>query len=192
MIYQIIAIIILAVFYGCYFIKMISQRRKGIQTDQIGKGKVGFVKFIEVTMKIITIIVPIAEIVSIILNTSVLPLWTRIVGICIAVTGVAVFITSVVTMRDSWRAGVSKTDKTDLVTSGIYSFSRNPAFLGFDLVYIGILLMFFNLILFIISVFGVVIFHLQIVNVEEDFLIDTFREKYINYKKKVCRYFGRR
>ncbi|WP_294467015.1 isoprenylcysteine carboxylmethyltransferase family protein [uncultured Ruminococcus sp.] len=192
MIYQIIAIIILAVFYGCYFIKMISQRRKGIQTDQIGKGKVGFVKFIEVTMKIITIIVPIAEIVSIILNTSVLPLWTRIVGICIAVTGVAVFITSVVTMRDSWRAGVSKTDKTDLVTSGIYSFSRNPAFLGFDLVYIGILLMFFNLILFIISVFGVVIFHLQIVNVEEDFLIDTFREEYINYKKKVCRYFGRR
>ena len=192
MIYQIIAIIILAVFYGCYFIKMMSQRRKGIQTDQIGKGKVGFVKFIEVTMKIITIIVPIAEIVSIILNTSVLPLWTRIVGICIAVTGVAVFITSVVTMRDSWRAGVSKTDKTDLVTSGIYSFSRNPAFLGFDLVYIGILLMFFNLILFIISVFGVVIFHLQIVNVEEDFLIDTFREEYINYKKKVCRYFGRR
>ena len=192
MIYQIIAIIILAVFYGCYFIKMISQRRKGIQTDQIGKGKVGFVKFIEVTMKIITIIVPIAEIVSIILNTSVLPLWTRIVGICIAVTGVAVVITSVVTMRDSWRAGVSKTDKTDLVTSGIYSFSRNPAFLGFDLVYIGILLMFFNLIQFIISVFGVVIFHLQIVNVEEDFLIDTFREEYINYKKKVCRYFGRR
>lgn len=37
MIYQIIAIEIMAVFYGCYFIKMISQRRKGIQTDQIGK-----------------------------------------------------------------------------------------------------------------------------------------------------------
>lgn len=192
MIFQIIAIVILTVFYGCYFTKMISQRKKGIQTDQIGKGKVGFVKFIEVTMKIITIIVPIAEIISIILNTSVLPVWARIVGICIAVTGVAVFITSVVTMRDSWRAGVSKTDKTELVTSGIYSFSRNPAFLGFDLVYLGILLMFFNLILFIISVFGVVIFHLQIVNVEEDFLIDTFREEYINYKKKVCRYFGRR
>ncbi|MGN1433023.1 MAG: methyltransferase family protein [Ruminococcus sp.] len=192
MIFQIIAIIILAVFYGCYFIKMISQRRKGIQTDQIGKGKVGFVKFIEVTMKIITIIVPLAEIVCIILNTSVLPVWARIVGICIAVTGLVVFITSVVTMRDSWRAGVSKTDKTELVTSGIYSFSRNPAFLGFDLVYVGVLLMFFNLILFIISVLGVIIFNLQIVNVEEDFLIDTFREEYINYKKKVCRYFGRR
>lgn len=192
MIYQIIAILILAVFYGCYFIKMISQKRKGIQTDQIGKGKVGFVKFIEVTMKIITIIVPIAEIISIILNTSVRPLWARIAGVCIAVIGVAVFITSVATMRDNWRAGVSKTDKTDLVMSGIYRFSRNPAFLGFDLVYIGILLMFFNLILFIISLFGAIIFHLQIVNVEEDYLLDTFGEKYLNYKKKVCRYFGRR
>lgn len=192
MMFQIIAILILAVFYGCYFIKMISQRKKGIQTDQIGKGKVGFVKFIEITMKITTIVVPIAEIISIILNTSVLPVWARIVGICIAVTGVAVFITSVVTMRDSWRAGVSKTDKTDLVTNGIYSFSRNPAFFGFDLVYIGVLLMFFNLILFIISVFGVVIFHLQIVNVEEDFLIEAFGEEYINYKKRVCRYFGRK
>lgn len=81
MIFQIIAIVILTVFYGCYFTKMISQRKKGIQTDQIGKGKVGFVKFIEVTMKIITIIVPIAEIISIILNTSVLPVWARIAGI---------------------------------------------------------------------------------------------------------------
>ena len=192
MIFQIIAILILAVFYGCYFIKMISQRRKGIQTDQIGKGKVGFVKFIEVTMKIITIIVPIAEIISIFVNFSVLPVWARIAGICIAVTGVSVFITSVVTMRDSWRAGVSKTDKTELVTSGIYSFSRNPAFLGFDLVYLGILLMFFNLPLYIISLLAIIILHLQIVNVEEDFLIDTFGEEYLNYKRKVCRYFGRR
>lgn len=43
-------------------------------------------------------------------------------------------------MRDSWRAGISETDKTELVTEGIYQISRNPAFLGFDLLYIGILL----------------------------------------------------
>ena len=42
MIYQIIAILILAVFYGFYFIKMIIQRKKGIKTDKIGKGKFGF------------------------------------------------------------------------------------------------------------------------------------------------------
>ena len=33
---------------------MISQRKQGISTDQLGKGKTGFVKFIEVTLKIST------------------------------------------------------------------------------------------------------------------------------------------
>lgn len=42
--FQIVAIIILLVFYGGYYAKMISQRKKGIQTDQMGKGKTGFVK----------------------------------------------------------------------------------------------------------------------------------------------------
>lgn len=192
MIFQIIAIIILAVFYGCYLIKMISQKRKGIQTDQIGKGKVGFVKFIEVTMKIVTYAVIIAEIISIILNTTVFPIWVRIVGVCIGIVGVVAFISSVITMRDSWRAGVSKIDKTDLITNGIYRFSRNPAFLGFDLVYLGILFMFFNLTLFAVSIFAMIMLHLQIVNVEEDYLIANFGEEYLAYKKKVCRYFGRR
>ena len=48
MIYQVTALVILAVFYGCYFLKMLMQQRKGIRTDQIGQGKVGFVKFVEV------------------------------------------------------------------------------------------------------------------------------------------------
>lgn len=190
--FQILAVIILSLFYGCYFAKMLCQKQKGIQTDQLGKGKTGFVKFIEVTMKIVTIIIPIAEIVSIILNNAPLPDEARIIGVCIGFTGVAVFILSVVTMKDSWRAGVSETDKTALVTDGIYKISRNPAFLGFDLVYIGILLTFFNWVLFIISLIGIIMLHLQIVNVEEDFLISAFGDDYIEYRKKVCRYIGRK
>ena len=38
MIYRIAAILILAAFYGIYIGKMLMQRRKGIQTDQIAKG----------------------------------------------------------------------------------------------------------------------------------------------------------
>ena len=82
--------------------------------------------------------------------------------------------------------------KTDLVTTGIYSVSRNPAFLGFDLMYIGILFSFFNWYLCFATGFALVFFHLQIVNVEEDFLIETFGQEYIEYKKKVCRYLGRK
>lgn len=190
--FQAAGIAIMLAFYGCYFIKMISQHKKGIKTDQIGKEKVGFVKFVEITMKIVTYLVPAVEIVSIILNTSFFAVPVRIVGVLVAVVGVAVFIISVLTMRDSWRAGVSKTDKTELVTKGIYKISRNPAFLGFDLMYLGILLMFFNLVLYIVSLFAMLIFHLQIVNVEEEFLLEAFGDEYLRYKKKVCRYIGRK
>lgn len=190
--FQISAVIILLIFYGCYFGKMFMQKKKGIQTDQIGKGKTGFVKMIELTMKVATLLVPVMEVISISLNISNLPLIVRYVGIIIAILGDIVFVISVWTMKDSWRAGVSPTDKTELVTDGIYQISRNPAFLGFDLVYVGICLMFFNWVLLLVSVFAMLMFHLQIVNVEEEFLLDFFGEEYISYKKKVNRYFGRK
>ncbi len=189
---QFTAIAILLIFYGCYFIKMLAQKRKGIQTDQIGRGKKGFVKAIEVTMKMITLIVPLAELVSIILNTSPLPMAIRWCGAAIALMGDAAFVLSVLTMGDSWRAGVPERDETALITGGIYSISRNPAFLGFDLVYVGILLMFFNPVLLIISAFAMLMFHLQIVNVEEDFLLAAFGDEYLTYRKRVNRYLGRK
>ncbi len=192
MIFKVSAVVILLLFYGCYFLKMILQKRKGIQTDQIGKGKVGFVKFVEITMKIATFSVPIVEVISIFWFETKEIEWLRWSGVVIGVLGTMVFICSVVTMKDSWRAGVSETDKTDLVTSGIYQISRNPAFLGFDMVYIGILCMFFNWILFFVSAFAMVMFHLQIVNVEEEFLLKVFGEEYLKYKAKVHRYLGRK
>ena len=95
-------------------------------------------------------------------------------------------------MQDSWRAGVPKAEKTELVTRGIYQISRNPAFLGFDLVYIGMVMMFFNWGLLVTSIFAIVMLHLQIVNVEENFLMEVFGEEYLEYKEKVCRYLGRK
>lgn len=90
MIFQLMGIMILLVFYGCYFLKMINQKKKGIQTNQMGKGKAGFVKFIEVTLKIISILVPIVEVVSIAANTTYFPDWVRVIGMCIGTIGVAV------------------------------------------------------------------------------------------------------
>lgn len=190
--FKLISMATLIAFYGCYFVKMLLQKKQGIRTDQIGKGKVGFVKFVEVTMKIAAILVFTAELVSIFIGTSHSIIAVRVIGAALSVAGTIIFIVAVQTMRDSWRAGVSKTDKTEFVTNGIYQISRNPAFLGFDLLYIGILLMFFNWILCILTVFAVIMYHLQIVNVEEDFLLATFGNEYLQYKKKVCRYIGRK
>lgn len=192
MIFKALGLVILLLFYGCYFWKMMRQRKKGIKTDQIGKGKTGTAKYIELTMKLATYLVPAGEVLSIVLGTSALPTGARDAGVCVGFCGVFVFILSVSTMKDSWRAGVSETERTELITEGIYSISRNPAFLGFDLVYIGLLMMFFSWPLFALSAFAIIMLHLQIVNVEEPFLIGAFGEKYLQYKRSVNRYLGRR
>lgn len=190
-VFQILTVIILLVFYGCYYAKKIEQKKKGIQTTQIGKEKQGVPLYIEIAMGIATSCVAIAEIISIALDWSISPVWVRIAGLMISALGVALFITAVLTMRDSWRAGVSK-DKTELVTTGIFRISRNPAFLGFDLMYLGILMVFLNWVLLAFSIFAILMLHLQIVNNEEDAMLLAFGDEYLNYKKRVNRYFGRK
>ena len=192
MVFKIIALALMASFYICYFAKMISQKKQGIDTDQLGKGKVGFVKFIEVTLKTSTYLLPAIEVASIIFYAGSVNIGIRIAGVTITTLGVVAFIVSVLQMKDNWRAGVQREEKTELVTTGIYSISRNPAFLGFDLMYIGIVITFFNWYLCVATCLVMVLFHLQIVNVEEDFLIEAFGDEYIKYRKKVCRYFGRK
>ena len=190
MILKIATVGLMAAFYICYFSKMISQKKKGIRTDQLGKGKEGFLKFIEVALKITTYLLPILQIISILFYSGGAHWLLQIAGVIVESFGVVVFVISVTEMKDNWRAGVQREDKTNLVTSGIYSISRNPAFLGFDLMYIGILLTSFNWFLCFATAFAVCLFHLQIVNVEEDFLLETFGQEYLEYKRKVCRYLG--
>lgn len=192
MFFKIITLALMAAFYICYFAKMISQKRQGIDTDQLGKGKEGFVKFIEITLKIATYLIIAIEVVSIIFYASSVNDALRIIGLIILAFGVIAFTVSVLQMKDNWRAGVQREEKTELVTTGIYSISRNPAFLGFDLMYIGILLAFFNWLLCVVTCAVMVLFHLQIVNVEEEFLVKAFGDEYIKYRKKVCRYLGRK
>ena len=192
MFFQASAILLLLIFYGCYFGKLLSQRRKGIRTDQLGRGKKGFVRLIELSVKAAAAAVPAAEVISIVLNVSGLPSPFRWAGLILALAGDVFFLCAVITMRDSWRAGVSGEEKTELVTSGVFSISRNPAFLGFDLVYLGMALTFFSWPLTLLSAFAALLLHLQIVNVEEDFLIAAFGQDYLDYRGRVCRYLGRK
>ncbi len=192
MIYQIIALFIMLCFYSVYIGKMIRQRKRNIQTDQMAKGnKPKKVYISELIMKTATYSVVVAEVVSIIWGQAMLSFWPRLIGIILSCTGTIVFTTAVYTMRDSWRAGIPESDQTTIITNGIYKYSRNPAFLGFDLVYLGILLIFFNYVLLAFSLWAIIMFHMQILQ-EEIFLPTAFGQDYNIYKAKVCRYLGRR
>jgi protein-S-isoprenylcysteine O-methyltransferase Ste14 len=105
--------------------------------------------------------------------------------------GAIAFVLAIVTMKTNWRAGFGDGQNTSLVTAGIYKYSRNPAFLGFDLLYIGCALAFPNVLNIAFAVLAVVLFHIQILG-EEVFLKKTFGTEYEDYKAKTMRYLGYR
>lgn len=181
----------LAVFYGIYFGKMLMQKQQGIRTHQIGRRKEKGLHTVETLMSIATFGAPAAQLLSIAFGWNHLPAEARFTGFCIGILGDLIFLLSILCMKDSWRAGIPDKDKTELVTRGIYRYSRNPAFLGFDLMYVGVLLMYGNLLTLGFSVFAVVMLHLQILQ-EERYLAGTFGAAYTDYKKTVFRYLGRR
>lgn len=187
--FLIMGLAVLAIFYGIYFTKMFVQKKHGIQTRQIGKRKEKDIHFVEQLMSIATGAVVIAQLLSIVFDWSYLPSGARFTGFCVAMIGDLIFLVSVLCMKDSWRAGIPESDKTKLVTNGIYKFSRNPAFLGFDFMYIGVLLMFFNPVNLVFTLFPIVMLHLQILQ-EEKYMEATFGEEYLEYKKKTFRYLG--
>lgn len=189
--YNVLALIVLAIFYGIYFGKMLVQKQHGIRTHQIGRRKEKGLHMVETLMSIATLGAPIAQLLSIVLLWNHLPANARFTGFCIGMLGDAIFLLSVLCMKDSWRAGIPDKDKTKLVTTGIYKYSRNPAFLGFDFMYIGVLLMYGNLLTLGFSVFAMVMLHLQILQ-EERYLESTFGVVYTEYKSKVLRYLGRK
>lgn len=189
--YRLLALFVLAVFYGIYLIKQWRQKRRGIRTMQIGRGKDAQTHTVETLMGIATVGIIPAQLLSIAFGWSHLPANARLTGFCIGMVGDLIFLISVLCMKDSWRAGIPEEDRTELVTDGIYAFSRNPAFLGFDLQYIGVLLMFCNLLTAAFTVFAVSMLHLQILQ-EERYLTAAFGPEYLQYRRHVLRYLGRR
>ena len=188
--YRLLALAVLAVFYGIYLVKQWMQKRRGIQTMQIGRGKDAQTHKVETLMGIATVRIIPAQLLSVGFGWSHLPANTRFTGFCVGLVGDLIFLISVFCMKDSWRAGIPVKDKTELVTDGIYAYSRNPAFLGFDLQYIGVLLMYCNLLTGMFTVFAIVMLHLQILQ-EERYLTATFGRAYLDYRHRVFRYLGR-
>ena len=187
--YRLLALFVLAVFYGIYLVKQWRQKRRGIRTMQIGRRKDTQTHTIETLMGIATAGIIPAQLQSITFGWSHLPANARFTGFCIGMVGDLIFLISVLCMKDNWRAGIPDRDRTELVTDGIYAFSRNPAFLGFDLQYVGVLLMFCNLLTASFTVFAVSMLHLQILQ-EERYLTATFGAEYLDYRHRVFRYLG--
>jgi len=94
---------------------------------------------------------------------------------------------SLIELKDSWRVGVVENQKTELVSSGIYRFTRNPYFVSYLLMFTGYTLLLQNIILLILSLTGFLFIHQMIIK-EEQFLISVHGAAYTQYHKSVPRY----
>jgi protein-S-isoprenylcysteine O-methyltransferase Ste14 len=114
--------------------------------------------------------------------------WLKYLGIIMCYIGIIIFLLALIAFGKAWRIGIDEKYSNDLITRGIFKYSRNPIFLFMDIYFLGITLIYPNII-FILITFGVIIgIHLQIIR-EEKFLFSKFGEKYVIYKKQTRRYF---
>lgn len=107
-------------------------------------------------------------------------------SIFILVTGLMIVVISLVNLGKSTRLGLP-TENTTLKTNGIYRFSRNPMYFGFNLLTIASMFYCINLVLLILGTYSIITYHSLILR-EEKFLEERFRDEYFRYKKKVRRY----
>lgn len=187
--YKIFSFLCLIIFYAIYIYKLVSLNNKGIKTNQVGKGKNNRVKLIEKIMSLFNILIIIVMVISIIIVKPIDNNIIIIISFLLSILSVIFFFLSTYTMKDNWRVGIPL-EKTNIVINSIYKWSRNPAFVGFDLLYISNTLLYFNIPLLFCCVFAIVCLHIQIIE-EEKHMLKTFKKEYENYKKHTLRYFGR-
>ncbi|SMC37979.1 methyltransferase family protein [Chryseobacterium sp. YR221] len=110
----------------------------------------------------------------------------RYAGITLMITAFIWVVTAQVQMKNSWRIGIDSKTKTELITHGLFRFSRNPIFLGMMVSLIGFFLAFPTVIAFIFSLMGCILMQIQI-RLEEEYLQKQHGQAYLTYKKRVGR-----
>lgn len=94
---------------------------------------------------------------------------------------------SQIQMGASWRIGIDKKNRTELVGKGIFTISRNPIFLGMRVSLLAMFLIIPSAITLLALVLGDVLLQIQ-VRLEEEHLVNLHGEVYENYRGQVRRW----
>lgn len=119
---------------------------------------------------------------------SAAPRWILVLGWVISLAGLAL---GFIALRELVRAGTSPephAPTTRLVSSGIYRLSRNPIYLGYLCLTIGIPLIFGSLWGIIAGFIQKFLFEYLIIRYEEAYLARKFGQQYLAYVARVRRW----
>ena len=98
----------------------------------------------------------------------------------------AFILMSLINLGSSTRLGLPE-ESTEFKTEGLYKFSRNPMYLGFNILTLSAILYCNSLLILILGIYSIITYHF-IILAEEKFLDKHFGDKYLKYKKQVRRY----
>ena len=112
----------------------------------------------------------------------------NIVGGIIILLALILLVLSLLHFKTSLRFGLHESNQGKLVTTGVFSISRNPFFLSLDLYFSGIALIYPNLFFIGFSVLAIVSIHFYILK-EERFLRKMYGDEYSDYTLRAGRYF---
>jgi len=104
----------------------------------------------------------------------------------IGLLGLLFTVISLVNLGRSTRLGIP-VGETEFKTNGLYRISRNPMYLGFDLMTLAAILYLLNPIVIILGIYSIVVYHLIILG-EEKYLTGRFGKKYLEYLENTRRY----
>ncbi|HEX2924756.1 MAG TPA: isoprenylcysteine carboxylmethyltransferase family protein [Ruminiclostridium sp.] len=194
---NLLSLTLFCIFFICYVMKLvILSKASGIRAYVLGRsGKSTEVLKVEALVKIATFVWGLLWLVlslagaksgCLVLQSKSFDL-LRYLGIVLLTVGVAMFITAMISMKTSWRVGIDKESKTSLITGGIYKFTRNPAFVGFDTMFAGFALTFPGLLTLIVAIANILAIH-KLILLEEAHLNSVFGRNYEEYKRKTPRY----
>ena len=109
-------------------------------------------------------------------------------GAALATIGIGGALAAQLAMGESWRIGVDSSERTVLVTDGMFRYVRNPIFSFIGLSMIGFFLIVPNawaVIAILLTATGI---QLQVKHVEEPYLTKVHGREYESYVKSVGRY----
>ena len=153
----------------------------------------GFITIIFKTIAIIAFISVVCYVFNEKWYAYLMPIWylekpvLRIIGWVFLHCSLIIIFVAQLQMKDSWRIGIDESNKTELVTSGLFQYSRNPIFLGVIISNLGLFLVIPNLGTLLVLALSYVSIQMQ-VRLEEAFLKQQFKNDYIKYCKKVRRW----
>lgn len=109
------------------------------------------------------------------------------VGVVFCLAGLLLLLWSLASFEQSFRVGIDADHPDQLITTGIFAYSRNPIYVAFASILLGQFLIFSNWILLAYVGAGVWLFHRQVLR-EEEFLKKHYGQAYTEYCQRVRRY----